>query len=57
MKNLTRAAALLMFYFESTPDGLLVSNLYIGVLTSADVGGNTPIEPRGAQITNEGATT
>jgi hypothetical protein len=53
MKNFTRAAALLMFYFESTPEGLLVSNQYIGVHTSADVGGTTRIKPRWAQTTKE----
>lgn len=56
MKNSTRAAALLMFYFQSTPEGLLVSNQYIGVHTSADVGGNNSHQAQtGAD--NEGATT
>src|SRR3981081_1971599 len=53
MKNLTRAAALLMFYFQSTPERLLVSNQTSASLSERTLAGKPRIKPRRAQITKE----
>ena len=55
MKNLTRAATLLMFYLQSTRERLLVSNQYRRPYLSGRWRENSHQAQTGAD--NEGATT